>query len=308
MWDALAMKAGEKNATKARRLQSVSLAMLMTTHLPPVWFVLIVGVFTYMYHSAPALPWFFALLGLDVVLVSAWPHTVPARHWAHVDSRGALSREWVPLFAGLGAVTLGILIGIPNNTMMEPWVHVNELRRHSDVLPGWDPRLAADAGILQFAEGAALDVDASAGFQAWPHTYCAAPVVDNSTGDGDPVGFFAVGKNCCDRRGGFTCDGAEDPDVRTSVRVSPHGLSDFWSWQNAGANFRRAALMSAAANGKEVKEPVVLVIWTKDPDSLATTAWWTSTGLFLGCILVAALWCSWGTLQLWADSQDTIHI
>ncbi|CAK0872052.1 unnamed protein product, partial [Prorocentrum cordatum] len=108
---------------------------------------------------------------------------------------------------------LGILLGIPNSTTMEPWIHVNQLRRHSDVLPTWDPRLAADAGILHFAAGAALDVGASAGFQAWPHTYCAAPVVDNSTGDAgdaDPVGFFAVGVDCCDRRGGFTCDGAED--------------------------------------------------------------------------------------------------
>jgi hypothetical protein len=300
MWEALARQAGQKNATKARRLQSVSLAMLMTAQLPPVWFVLIVGVFTYMYHTTPALPWFFALLGLDVVLVSAWPVTVPARHWTRW--------EWLPMFAGLGAITLGVLLGIPNNTMMEPWVHVNQLRRHSDVPPGRDPRLAADAGILQFAEGAALDVDASAGFRAWPHTYCAAPVVDNSTGDGDPVGFFAVGLNCCDRRGGFTCDGAEDPDVRTAVRMSPHGLSSFWTGQNAGANFRRAALMAAAANGKEVKEPVVLVIWTQDPESLATTAWWTATGLFLGCILVAALWCSLGTLKLWEDNQDTIHI
>lgn len=299
MWEALARNAGEKNVTRARRLQSVSLAVLMTAQIPPVWFVLLVGTFTYMYHTAPVLPWFFALLGLDVVLVSAWPVTVPARHWTRW--------EWLPMFAGLGAITLGILLGIPNSTTMEPWIHVSQLRRHSDVLPGWDPRLAADAGVLRFTAGAALDVGASAGFRAWPHTYCAAPVVDNTTGDGDPVGFFAVGVDCCDRRGGFVCDGAEDPDVRTAVRVSPHGLTDFWSWQNAGANFRRAALMSAAANGKEVKEPVVLVIWTKDPDSLASTAWWTATGAFLGCIVVAALWCTLGTWKLWTDSKGAIQ-
>lgn len=290
MWGPLPLTRSQEH--RARKLQSASLTLLLAAHLPAVWFSLLVGLFTYKYHDAPIAPWFAALIGLDIVLVSAWPVHVPARTWT--------KWEWLPMFAGLAAVGLGVGIGIPNNTTMEAWFHVQQLPHHSDVLPSWDPRLAADAGVLHFAPGAALDVGASAGYRAWPHTYCAAPVVDNTTGDGDPVGFFAVGRNCCDRRGGFACDGAEDPDVRTGVRVTAHALNDFWTWQDAGDNFRRAARMSAAANGKELKEPLVLLIWTSDVDSLASSSWWWATGVFIVCLAVSVLWCGLGSIRIWS--------
>jgi len=261
----------------ARKNQSRNISLLFGVFFPSVWFLLLMGLFTYKYHTAPVAPWFATLIGLNIVLLSSWPFTVAPRRWTRWD--------WFPMFAGLSAVGLGTSLGIPNSAVLEPWVHATHLREHTDVLPSWDPRLAADAGIIRFADGVVPDTDSAVGFRVWPHTYCAAPIVDNTTDNGEPLGFFAVGIDCCDSRGKFTCEGAQDPRARGGVRVNSHPVSHFSTW-DVGDGYLRAARMAAARCGREVKEQMAFVLWTKDPQSLANDAWWTATGIFIGSMVL----------------------
>jgi hypothetical protein len=274
-----------KEVVKARNMHTEQLSFLLGGTLPAVWFIILMALFTYKYHTAPVVPWLTVILCLNVVFVSARPVIEPTRRWTRWD--------WFPMFAGIVSVGMGVMLGLPNSTVMEPWVHATHLKEHTDVLPTWDPVLASDAGILNFAEGSAVDIDASAGYLAWPHTYCAAPIVDNTSDAGQPLGFFVVGLDCCDRRGGFSCGEVNDPDARSGVRIRSHALTSFFAWRGSGDVYSRAARMAAAANGREVKDPVVIVLWTKDPDSLARSYWWTATGIFLASMVTAAL-CGFG--------------
>lgn len=74
-----------------------------------------------------------------------------------------------------------------------------------------------DAGQIWFDDHAVIDDSSAIGWKEHRFTYCVAPVV------GAPhqkeVQYWAVGLDCCDSRGGFRCDDANEIDVRGGLVV-----------------------------------------------------------------------------------------
>lgn len=242
---------------------------------PTLFFVVLVALFTFARHHSPTAPWLVTLLGGAGLLLAAWPN-------APVGGRGRLKVEWIPLFSCALALALGIWFGRWNSANMEPYVHGQFLTRYSDVLPSTDPVTVADAGIVHFAAGTVLDTGSSAGFQAWPHVYCAAPIIagDNPGNSTLKVGFWAVGMDCCKSRESFTCDDADVEATRSGFRVETHMLGKA-TGHDVSEHFAKAVNMAAAAYGMEVAKDPVFISWQRDPEAAAMSAYQLSLLVFI---------------------------
>merc|ERR1711957_671905 len=85
-----------------------------------------------------------------------------------------------------------------------------------------------DAGKITFENSAKLLTDKSIGFRLQDVDYCAAPILaGNSTANLPRAHFWAVGKDCCDARGNFRCDGALDKTVHSGLVLHDAGARDF---------------------------------------------------------------------------------
>jgi len=194
--------------------------------------------------------------------------------------------DWFPLMCGLLAVGAGIFFGIVNSAVLEPWLHVHYLRSYDNVAADADPRIYSDGGILHFASGTKLDTGSSAGHLSWPYTYCAAPIVKDGAAADASVGFWAVGVNCCNAHGEFTCDDASDTSARSGLRIESHAMSET-AGDNADNKFASAVNKAAAFYGKTVSQSPVYVVWNKDPKQKGTVAL-ISAAASLVVLLVAA--------------------
>jgi len=273
-------------------------AVLLGVYLPCYLFVMILTLFTYVYHRAPSVPWMAVVLGADIAVVTLWPS---AHHW---PGRGRW--DWFPIISGLCAVGLAAWLGLINYSSMDLWVHAKHLHSYDNVDPTSDTNLVAGAGLINFAEGSELDISSSAGFKAWPYTYCAAPIV---TRDGagsnsnaqqpsasggpvstpQPLGFWAVGIDCCNSAGDFWCDDAKNSAARSGLRVTTH-----WIGQSVGhdvlENYGRAARKAAATQGTQVAQSPVFLLWDEHPNAVAIRSWWAATGVY-SALVVAAIGC-----------------
>jgi len=236
-------------------------------------FAVVNTLFTFVSHSRPAAAWVGALVAADFVVVAGWPKR---RRIGLL--RGPLG--WWPVAFGLAWLILGLCLGLRNATWRDPYVRAHHLRHHTNVNPTSDPRIFADAGIISFAVGTQLDIESSAGYRRWPSTFCAAPVRGLNDPVG-PIGFWAVGTNCCESRGGFTCAAALDPEAASGIRpaISASDLE----------RYGQAVRMAAAANGEVAAEAPVLLIWERDPERAATMSWWWALIAFVVQMFIALL-------------------
>merc|ERR1719401_1948671 len=128
---------------------------------------------------------------------------------------------------------------------------------YANVLPSEDAAGYADAGKLVFADEARLDVSRALGYKD-VNVYCVAPVLDDSPLT--EVQFWAVGVDCCDRRGSFDCDDAWDSDARSGVVVSP-----LRHWH---AQYALAVQQAEHAFELASTQQPVFVRWVVDPDKV----------------------------------------
>lgn len=255
---------------------------VLGVYMPLGFFLVLMALFTFGYHWMPVAPWVIAIVGIDIAVIGAWPPRKDSGHngW-----------DFFPMLSLLIAISMGITLGLLNFTNMEPWVHAAYLREYSDVLPNQaDPKAHSDAGIIHFAEGSTLATESSAGFRVWPHTYCAAPILGeaSSTESIPPVGFWAVGINCCDSREKFWCDGAADPEARSGLRVEGNAMLAA-AGHEVSDHFMQAVKMAAAANDLEAASEPIIVVWSRDPEGAANLWWWIAVTFFIVCTSFAAL-------------------
>lgn len=84
-----------------------------------------------------------------------------------------------------------------------------------------------DAGQIWFDDKAVVDDSSAIGYKEHRFTYCVAPIL--GTPHQKEVQYWAVGLDCCDDRGGFRCDDAEDIKVRGGLVVPRVGAgADGW--------------------------------------------------------------------------------
>jgi hypothetical protein len=143
------------------------------------------------------------------------------------------------------------------------------------------PALAtADAALLGFrvddsdpwggtVDGSAVDHSRSAGYRG-KHTYCVAPVLDKSVaGIAGPVrvNYWAIGVDCCENVGSFTCDDSRDARGGFGVVMLEGVLGPQCPGCTAEA-FRPAVEKAEALYGFVSAPGALYVRWVQHPGSL----------------------------------------
>lgn len=256
----------------------LSVQLWLGARLPFAAFVTIVGLFTYMYHISPITPWLIVFFSLDFAIIVCWPPK-------QIGTKRRSFWDWGPMFSWFFAVGFAIVFGLVNYGILESWINTAFLPEYKNVSPTTDPMALSDAGVLRFAPGTILDTSSSAGFKFWFSTFCAAPVVGRDP-QAAPITFWAVGVGCCNSRGGFTCDSAEDKSASSAMPLRPHNLGP-----EITDHYNQAINMAAAANDLEIAKDHVFVMWHKDPAGFGKWTWWISTLLFISLTLIALCAC-----------------
>lgn len=130
------------------------------------------------------------------------------------------------------------------------------------------PALArSDAGTISFwssesslqtMNSTSVDVTRSAGYEDG-QIYCAAPIMNPTTaGELALVNFWAIGTNCCQPFGSFSCDGSRDPDAGYGVVILKSGAR----------RFSQAVQKAEAAHQLVSAEGALLVRWTSSPNRI----------------------------------------
>merc|ERR1719498_932337 len=115
--------------------------------------------------------------------------------------------------------------------------------------------------------------------------YCVAPIIDATSLSQRKGEYFAAGKDCCDDRGGFTCNDYNDAKAHSGLVYLKFDDSE------ALQNYRLAAHELAAAHGMTVSEDALFVKWVRDPDAAASAYQDAGVSFFVGSCLVYAVLC-----------------
>jgi len=124
-------------------------------------------------------------------------------------------------------------------------------RSYSDVRADAKAVEYLDAGQIQFEEGAKLATNDSFGLLHRGVTYCAAPILPpacaTATNTSTPceVNFWAVGSNCCEHIGGFSC--VKDSEWGREALVL-HSLNELSMGDELGRKYLQAARAAADRN------------------------------------------------------------
>lgn len=184
-------------------------------------------------------------------------------------------KEWVFVVGAfcLQAVLVGMFIGFI--CYYQEIMYYNAymgLRTYTNVNAGISSNAFGDGGVIHFAAGSHVDNSRSVGFKSrWDgHRYCVAPVVDNSMSQSDPIYFYAVGVDCCNSRGGFTCGDSTNPDAHASLVLLHEDdlVSTHMKWatlERDFATYNAAVEMHQTYYMMRPAHTVKLVLWSLDP-------------------------------------------
>merc|ERR1712232_39755 len=109
-------------------------------------------------------------------------------------------------------MALGAGTVIRSSYMSEYW-DVSGGATYRSVDPGALSATKVDASVIDFTDSTIVDPDRAAGYMFEGSLYCAAPVVSITTKQ--TGSFWAVGQDCCDRKGGFSCGDVADEKVHS---------------------------------------------------------------------------------------------
>lgn len=215
--------------------------------LPLIAFAIITGLFSFTYHMAPVVSWVVALLSFGALVNVLPPY--PNR---------AKSVDWMPTWNLLCAIVSGIVIGGLNfDHHMYPFFSYAFHTDYGNVLPSEGAAAHADAGKIIWAASARVDHTRAVGFKAW-HTYCVAPVLDDS--DMSKIGFWAAGLDCCGARGSFWCDEAGYPMAYGAVPLKEPQIVGI---DHSG--FSKAIKLAEASFNIHAEKDPMLVKWLTNP-------------------------------------------
>jgi hypothetical protein len=131
-----------------------------------------------------------------------------------------------------------------------------EARVDAAVVGFWD---AASGSTIN---GTAVDDMRAAGYRDG-HYYCVAPLLDPSLAGASlkRVNFWAVGVDCCENSGSFTCDAARE-------RLGGYGVVMLRNGPYGGEPFRRAVRKAEGLHGLVSAERPIYVRWVDDPTTV----------------------------------------
>lgn len=205
-------RAGRTFAKDNRTFRDLAMMVLG----PLLCFIMVQAVFLFAHHNLYTSKWavlcFFAVFSGALIV------------------GGMMSRQ--AAFLVLGSLMLsctigGLVIGTFGWDSYQRQVDWMSVGREYTNISGRSPGAAkSDAAVLRFSgggnhQGAVVDGTRSIGFVD-NDLYCVAPILDISQVNVQVprVEYWAVGLNCCNRRGGFSCDDANTLNARSAV-VAP---------------------------------------------------------------------------------------
>lgn len=227
------------------------------------WYVFIVVslVFALPYHNHKESTWVLLLLATVFFVV--------------LFNRSATDENtWRQYCWGLCVLALGLATGVglfTYNQFLGNYWHSRDSHSYANVLPSEDAAGYADAGKLAFADEARLDTSRALGYKD-ADIFCVAPILDEVPLK--EIQFWAVGVDCCERRGTFDCDDAWDPDARSGVVV----VSPDRNWHDQYALAVRQA--EQAFKLASAPEPV-FVRWVVDPDRVTRNYFRFGVGILI---------------------------
>jgi len=235
--------------------------------IPFVAFAVIMGLFSFTYHMVPVLSWVVALLSFGA-LVNVMP-PYPAR---------AKVIDWAPMMCLMLSIVFGVVIGALNfDYHMNPYFSYAFHSEYSNVLPSEGAAAHADAGKIIWAASARVDHTRAVGYKAL-HTYCVAPVMDDS--DMSKIGFWAAGIDCCAARGAFWCDEAGYPMAYGAVPLKEPQILGL---DHSG--FDEAIKLAEASFNIHAEKDPLLVKWVTNP---VLTQWhmlYLGVGTYVICLM-----------------------
>jgi hypothetical protein len=182
----------------------------------------------------------------------------------------------------------------------------------------------SDAAVLNFdtyksgEQWTSVDASRAAGFRSGD-IYCAAPILDPDVASGSimRVNYWAIGINCCDDFGSFTCDAAREYTGGTGVVMKGGGMPGYGDHAD---EFRLAAAKAAGVNNMVSAPGAVYVRFVSETSSiehyyLARTmfsfVWSLLVGLgvigFLGFLCNYKGWGKPGAFPLY-HYFDNVHV
>lgn len=223
---------------------------ILTVLIPVLVFMLITCFFLYVHYTLPMLTWFTVL---SCFLCSGG-----------LCAMALYGRKDIGWCFVLGvscgvACILAIWFGSTGYQwyMREFWWM--EVGRHYTEL---DATTAAqsrnDASWLHFNEGSKVDTLKTVGYRDGS-IYCVAPVLNAK--QVTRVEFWAIGKDCCQKRSGFTCGDAVNPGAQSAIAMLG---ADFVEQEM----YLRAVRQAEATYKLASAEGALLVHWVSDPKSI----------------------------------------
>mmetsp|Transcript_52077 Transcript_52077/g.169152 ORF Transcript_52077/g.169152 Transcript_52077/m.169152 type:complete len:289 (+) Transcript_52077:180-1046(+) len=222
--------------------------------LPWLIFSLIVSLYVFAYQEFAPLVW--ALVGASALLAFLFISMGSASGKAAQIALGLLVLTAVGM-----AVPVGLMV---ERRYMSSFWEVDSGAEYYRVSPLAPAASYGDASVMRFESGSFVDTHRSLGFMKIGDVYCVAPVLGQSTSleESSPQ-YWAVGKNCCNQRGGFDCGDVGIQGASTGVVVS-EGLG---SYQSA------VRMAVAAYELKASQGPNVFVRWTANAELYKVELW-----------------------------------
>merc|ERR1719469_687966 len=180
------------------------------------------------------------------------------------------SRHWYLLLGLLCCVAtlLACLAGVWNfeSHMSVFWFYEGS-RAYENVLPTESALSHLDAGKVGFSSDSKVDDSNAVGFEDGS-LYCVAPIVASEKQT--QIEYWAVGVDCCKKKGGFTCGDIGNVEVHSGLVTNSHQ-----------AKFSKAVTMATEGN-LTTSEDALYVRWVSDADSAQDAYWDQALGFFVG--------------------------
>lgn len=188
------------------------------------------------------------------------------------------TRQKRPSHLALGVLVLvAVGMGVPTGLLvqsdyMSKYWSMGNGATYVDV-DAAEPALSyADATSIVFSDRALVNIDRTLGYMRAGTVFCVAPVMTSS--QNSTPQFWAVGTDCCEQRGKFTCgDAAED---------KAHSGIVFRKSRSAWDHYRTAVRMAEATYEMEPQPASLFVEWT-------TSASDFTDSLFVDAVSVVAI-------------------
>lgn len=195
----------------------------------------------------------------------------------------AAMQVWLRVVCAWLAVLLGAVCGMnAEEKYMSHFYALSFGREYDNVLASSHGAAYSDAGLINFAASSTVDPARSVGFKEG-YDYCAAPVIDTDQGR-KSVAFWAIGYDCCDKRGNFEC-GDMAATTHKGTRAPPDGV-----FHKDTGMFMKAVEQAAAVHDLDIDEDVVLLHWVKDPQGHRFKMFFAALGgVLLGNAIFALL-------------------